>query len=74
MLIYGSKARGQAHAESDVDVLLIVKNGAGPLKKETAAYWLLAGRYLGCIAIYSRLHPRGVGEPEKKRLGLPSGG
>jgi uncharacterized protein len=34
MLIYGSKARGQAHAESDLDVLLIVKNGSGPLKRK----------------------------------------
>ena len=34
MLIYGSKARGQAHAESDLDVLLIVKNEAGLLKRE----------------------------------------
>ncbi|HEU4770620.1 MAG TPA: nucleotidyltransferase domain-containing protein, partial [Candidatus Udaeobacter sp.] len=34
MLIYGSKARGQAHAESDVDVILIVKNEAGPRKRE----------------------------------------
>lgn len=34
MLIYGSKARGQAHAESDVDVLLIVKNEAGAHKRE----------------------------------------
>jgi len=33
MLIYGSKARGQAHAESDLDVLLIVKNKAGRLKR-----------------------------------------
>ena len=31
MLIYGSKARGQAHAESDVDIILIVKNGAKTL-------------------------------------------
>jgi predicted nucleotidyltransferase len=34
MLIYGSKARGQAHAESDVDIILIVKNGAKTLKRE----------------------------------------
>ncbi len=34
ILIYGSKARGQAHAESDLDVLLIVKDGAGALKRE----------------------------------------
>ena len=34
MLIYGSKARGQAHAESDLDVLLIVKNQAGRFKKK----------------------------------------
>ena len=33
MLIYGSKARGQAHAESDLDVLLIVKNKTGRLKR-----------------------------------------
>ena len=33
MLIYGSKARGQAHAESDLDLLLIVKNKAGRLKR-----------------------------------------
>jgi predicted nucleotidyltransferase len=34
ILIYGSKARGQAHADSDLDVLLIVKNEAGARKRE----------------------------------------
>ena|SRR6266545_3991894 len=34
MLIYGSKARGEAHAEGDVDVILIVKNEAGARKRE----------------------------------------
>ena len=34
LLIYGSKARGQSHAESDLDVLLIVKDDASARKRE----------------------------------------
>ena len=33
MLVYGSKARGNAREDSDVDVLLIVKNEAADLKR-----------------------------------------
>src|SRR5215468_1179984 len=44
MLIYGSKARGQAHAESDLDVLLVITNEAGSLKKKLRRIgYLLAG-------------------------------
>ena len=33
MVIYGSKARGDDHPDSDLDMLLIVKNDAGHLKR-----------------------------------------
>ena len=33
MLIYGSKARGNANEDSDLDVLLIVKNESADLKR-----------------------------------------
>jgi predicted nucleotidyltransferase len=34
MLIYGSKARGEDRPDSDLDVLLIVKDDAGRLKRQ----------------------------------------
>jgi predicted nucleotidyltransferase len=33
MMIYGSKARGDSHPDSDLDILLIVGNEAGPLRR-----------------------------------------
>ena len=33
MLVYGSKARRDAHRESDLDVLIIVRNDFGHLKR-----------------------------------------
>lgn len=33
MLVYGSKARGNAREDSDIDVLLIVRNEAADLKR-----------------------------------------
>ena len=34
MVIYGSKARGDAHEDSDLDVLLVVRNEAVDLKRQ----------------------------------------
>ncbi|MGE5303299.1 MAG: nucleotidyltransferase domain-containing protein [Alphaproteobacteria bacterium] len=58
MLIYGSKARGRAHAESDLDLLWIVKNGSGKLKKRAAEDRLPTGGNHGRFALDSCLHPR----------------
>jgi predicted nucleotidyltransferase len=57
MLIYGSKARGQAHTESDVDVILIVKNDAKALKRDLRRIgYLLAAKteVLPSILAYSQ--------------------
>ena len=32
IVVYGSRARGEARRDSDIDVLPIIKNDAGPLK------------------------------------------
>jgi len=34
MVLYGSKARGDDHSDSDLDVLLIIKDEADSLKRE----------------------------------------
>jgi len=47
MLLYGSKARGDAHEDSDIDVLLIVKDEAVDLKRalRRIGYGLAATSY-----------------------------
>ena len=71
MLIYGSKARGQAHAESDVDVILIVKNDAKALKRELRRIGYLLAAKTEVLAVDSCLHSRRVGKPEAKRFDVP---
>jgi uncharacterized protein len=57
MIVYGSKARGDAGPESDVDVLLILKNKAKGRKRELRAvgHLLAAGTdVLSSIMVYTR--------------------
>src|SRR5262244_4660475 len=68
MLIYGSKARGQAHAESDLDVLLVITNEAGSLKKKLRRIgYLLAAtsNVLPSILAYTQEE---LGKPEKEPI------
>ena len=70
MLIYGSKARGQAHAESDLDVLLVVTNEAGGLEKKLRRIgYLLAAtsNVLPSIIAYTREEWESRKEPSSFR-------
>ena len=71
MLIYGSKARGQAHAESDLDVLLVVTNEAGGLKKSFAVLVTCWSRPRMFFHLSLRT-PRKVGKLAKESVQLPS--
>ena len=71
MLIYGSKARGQAHAESDVDIILIVNPTRKLLIRELRRIGYLLAAKTEVLAVDSRLHQRRVGKPEAERFEVP---
>jgi predicted nucleotidyltransferase len=71
MLIYGSKARGQAHADSDLDVLLIVKANACGLKRELRWIGYLLAAKTEVLPSILDVHPRGMGKPKAKRINFP---
>ena len=69
MVLYGSKARGDAHEDSDIDVLLVVRNAAAHLKRPLRhlAHDLAATSYaLPSIVAYTEAEWARLG-----RLGSP---
>ena len=68
MLLYGSKARGQAHAESDLDVLLIVKNGSAKLKRELRR---IGYRLAATTEVLPSILAGRMGRPKDERFDVP---
>ena len=62
MLIYGSKARGRTHAQSDLDVLLVVTNEAGILKKKLRRIGYLLAATSNVLPIDYLITPRKSGK------------
>ena len=76
MVVYGSKARGDAHEDSDIDVLIIVKNEAAKLKLplRRIGYRLSATSYAvpSMGAALLRRRPRGLLRAARQELLDPS--
>ena len=68
MVVYGSKARGDAHEDSDIDVLLIVKNEAADLKLPLRRIGYRLSATSVRRAIDSGLYAGGVGQLQESNL------
>ena len=69
MVIYGSKARGDAREDSDLDVLLVVRDGSGHLKiplREIGYELAATSEAVPSILAYTREEWEG-----RKRRGYP---
>jgi predicted nucleotidyltransferase len=69
LVLFGSKARGDDHPDSDVDVLVIVRNDAAPLKRKVRriGYELAAtGELVPSILVYTEAEWR-----SRKESGSP---